>query len=81
MIKITEKHCAISGLYYLRHYDKHHKEIFTGNPDMVQCFFVIFIVKPEFENVNFYQAKWFCTLSAKININKMILLFNIALLV
>ena len=41
----------------LRHYDKHHKEIFTCKPDIAQCFFVIFIVKPEFENLNFYEAK------------------------
>ena len=51
---------------------RHHKEIFTGKLDIAQCFFVIFIVKPEFENLNFYEAKWFCILNAKININKMI---------
>ena len=55
----------------LRHYDKHHKEIFTGKPDIAQCFFVIFIIKPEFENLNFYEAKWDRILNAKININKM----------
>ena len=57
----------------LRHYDKHHKEIFTGKPDIAQCFFVIFIIKPEFENLNFYEAKWYRILNAKININKIIL--------
>ena len=57
----------------LRHYDKHHKEIFTGKPDIAQCFFVIFIIKPEFENLNFYESKWYRILNAKININKMIL--------
>ena len=57
----------------LRHYDKHHKEIFTGRPDVTQCFFLIIIVKPEFENLNFYEAKWLHILNAKININKMIL--------
>ena len=36
-------------------------------------FFAIFIVKPEFENLNFYEAKWYRILNAKININKMIL--------
>ena len=25
-------------LALLRHYDKHHKEIFTGKPDIAQCF-------------------------------------------
>ena len=57
----------------LIHYDKHHKEIFTGKPDIAQCFFVIFIVKPAFENLNFYEAKWYRILNAKINNNKMIL--------
>ena len=59
----------------LRHYDKHPKEIFTGKPDIAQCFFVIFIIKPEFENSNFYEVKWYRILNAKINtcINKMIL--------
>ena len=41
--------------------------------DIAQCFFVIFIIKPEFENLNFYEAKWYRILNAKININKMIL--------
>ena len=36
-------------------------------------FFVIFIIKPEFENLNFYEAKWYRILNAKININNMIL--------
>ena len=35
--------------------------------------FVIFITKTEFENLNFYEAKWYRILHAKININKMIL--------
>ena len=58
---------------FLRRYDKHHKKIFTGKSDVAQCFFVIFTVNPEFENLNFYEAKWFRILNAKININKMIL--------
>ena len=37
----------------LRHYDKHHQKIFTGKPDIAQCFF-IFIVKTKFENLNFF---------------------------
>ena len=57
----------------LRHHDKHHKEIFTDKPDIGQFFFVIFIIKPKFENLNFYEAKWYLILNAKININKMIL--------
>ena len=57
----------------LRHYDKHHKKRFTGKPDIAQWFFVIFIAKPEFENLNFYEVKWFRILNAKININKRIL--------
>ena len=57
----------------LRHYDKHHKEIFTRKSDIAQCFSVVFIVKPDFENLNSNEAKWFRILDAKININKMIL--------
>ena len=35
-------------------------------------FFVIFIVKPEIENLNFYKAKWLRILNAKININPLV---------
>ena len=49
------------------------KYLRVSKPDIAQCFFVIFIIKPEFENLNFYEAKWYRILNAKININKMIL--------
>ena len=52
---------------------KHHKAISTGKPDISQCIFVIFIVKPEFETLNFDEVEWLRILNAKININKMIL--------
>ena len=57
----------------LRHYNKHHKKIFNDKPDIAQCFFAIFIIKPEFENLNFYKAKRLRIIDAKMNINKMIL--------
>ena len=43
------------------------------NRDIAQGFFVIFIVKTEFQNLNFCETKWLCILNAKIYINKMIL--------
>ena len=56
-----------------RHYNKHYEKIFTRNPDIEQCLFVIFIIKPQFESLNFYQAKCLRIFNAKININKMTL--------
>ena len=37
----------------LCHPNKHHEAIFTDKPDIAQCFFVIFIVKPQFKNYAF----------------------------
>ena len=59
------------NLALLRHYDKHHKEIFTVKPNIAQCLFVIFIIKPEFDNLNFMKPNGCAYLMLVIRIVKL----------
>ena len=56
-----------------KHFEKFHREFILQNPDISECYSVIFVAKPEPHRLNFYEAKWHRTLNATINIQKMIL--------
>jgi len=55
----------------IRHTVLHHKE--STKPKIYQCFNVLYVDKPQPDNLIFSEASWFRITNASINLQKMIL--------